>query len=97
MPVRPDRSRRIAEVCSTIGVRERTLRNCCLNVLGMGPARYLQLRHLEQTRLALLHPRDTMAREVEVTQRYGFKDLRHFVAAYHDAFGAPPRIGPPAG
>jgi AraC-like DNA-binding protein len=94
---RPDRPLCIAEVCGTIGVSERTLRCCCLTALGMGPARYSQLRHLERTRLELLRSCNVMARENEVAQRCGFADLRHFVAAYRKVFGALPRIGPLAG
>jgi len=63
----------------------------------MRPARYSRLRHLGRARLALLHAGDTTASEAEVTQRYGFTDLRHFVAAYRNALGAPPRLGPPIG
>jgi transcriptional regulator GlxA family with amidase domain len=44
-----------------------------------------------------LHAGDTTASEAEVPQRDGFADLRHFVVAYRNAFGAPPRIGQPAG
>ena len=94
---RPDRPRCIAEVCRTIGVPERTLRCYCLKALGMGPARYSHLRHLERTRLALLRPENVMASEIEVAQRCGFADLRDFVAAYRKVFGAPPRIGQLAG
>jgi AraC-like DNA-binding protein len=89
----PCRRPRVSQVCNAIAVSERALRSRCLNVLGMGPARYVQLRHLERARLALLHAGDTMGIEAEVMQRHGFADLRHFVAAYRTAFGAPPRIG----
>ena len=93
----PDRRRRVSHVCKAIGVSERRLRSYCLNVLGMRPARYLRLRHLERARLALLQAGDTTASEVDVTQRYGFADLRDFVDDYRNAFGARPRIGQPAG
>jgi AraC-like DNA-binding protein len=63
MLVRADRPPRIAEVCNTIGVQERTPRSYCRNVLGMGAVKYSQLRHLERARLALLQARDTTASE----------------------------------
>jgi AraC-like DNA-binding protein len=93
----PSQRPRVSQICAAIGASQSALRNHCLNVLGMRPARYLQLRHLERARLALLHAGDVMARRVEAMQRYGFADLRHFVAAYRNALGAPPRIGPATG
>jgi AraC-like DNA-binding protein len=92
----PNRRPRVSQVCNAIGVSERTLRSHCLNVLGMRPAQYLRLRHLERARLALLHAGDTTASEAEVAQRYGFVDLRHFVTVYRNALGVPPRIREPA-
>lgn len=89
----PDRRPSVTQVCSAIDVSERTLRSCCLNVLGMFPARYLRLRYLERARLALLHTCHITADEVaDMTQRYGFASLLHFVTAYRNAFGTLPRI-----
>jgi len=90
----PSRQPRVSQICNAIGASESALRDHCLNVLGMRPARYLQIRHLERVRLAL---RRTMASEAEVMQSYGFVDLHHYVAAYRNALGAPPRIGSPTG
>jgi AraC family ethanolamine operon transcriptional activator len=89
----PDRRPLVTQVCHAIGVSERTLRGCCLSVLGMSPAAYLRLRHLERARLALMKTSQITAGEAaEVAQRYGFVSPLHFVTAYRNAFGTLPRI-----
>jgi AraC-like DNA-binding protein len=94
----PDRRPSVAQVCNAIGVSERTLRSCCLSVLGMSPAPYLRLRHLERARLALLHASHITADEAaDMTRRYGFASPLHFVTAYRNAFGVLPRIRQGAG
>jgi AraC-like DNA-binding protein len=39
-----DRGPSIAQLCTVLGVRERTLRTCCRSLLGMTPSRYVRLR-----------------------------------------------------
>ena len=48
----PGRPLHVSQVCEVIGVSERTLRICCLQLLGMGPGRYLRLRRLKQASMA---------------------------------------------
>jgi AraC-like DNA-binding protein len=47
----------IADLCTMLGVPERTLRVCCNESLGMGPKRYLLLRRMKLARQALLKRR----------------------------------------
>ena len=44
----PNRALYLPEICSAIGVAERTLRAACEAHLGMGPIRYLKLRRMHQ-------------------------------------------------
>ena len=46
---------KIPEICTLIGVSERTLRTCCAEFLGMSPSRYLRLLRLNMARAALQH------------------------------------------
>jgi AraC-like DNA-binding protein len=97
-----ERQLQIPEICSIIGVSERTLRTCCAEFLGMGPNRYLRLQRLNLVRAALRcfgSPPPTIG---EVAQRYGFWELGRFAKIYHTMFGEPPsttlrcaRVTPP--
>ena len=70
----PDRRLTLPEICGAIGVSQHMLRTCCLELLGMDPARYLHLRNLERIRLALLRTDTIPEGTTEVTKRYGFAD-----------------------
>jgi AraC-like DNA-binding protein len=85
-----DRPLSVSEFCSVIGVSERTLKLCCMEMLGMDPGRYLQLSYLQRVRRALLRPGAASKDEAEVTQRYGFGDRDQLVTAYRDALGELP-------
>ncbi len=87
-----DRPLAVSEVCGVIGVSERTLKICCLEMLGVDPTRYLHLRYLQRVRLALLRAEAATKDEAEVTKRYGFRDRDQFVTAYRDAFGEFPHV-----
>jgi AraC-like DNA-binding protein len=89
-----DRPLPVPEICGVIGVRERTLRDCCLETLGMDPAQYLHLRYLQRVRRSLLRAEAATQDEAEVTKRYGFGGRDQFVAAYRDAFGEFPHLNP---
>lgn len=91
---RPDRSPLLSEICEAIGVSTRVLQTCCMEPLGMEPARYLHLRNLERVRRALLHAHPAAGTDAEVMRRFGFAELHHFMTAYRDAFGEFPQTNP---
>ena len=86
----PDRILHIVDVCSAIGVSERTLRLRCIEHLGMSPHRYLQLRRMHQVRQALSIA-DAKAKTVTaIATDYGFWELGRFSVAYKKLFGESP-------
>jgi AraC-like DNA-binding protein len=44
----PERIPSMADVCATLNVPERTLRQCCYEHLGMSPRRYQWFRHMHE-------------------------------------------------
>jgi len=80
----------LTEVCARIGVQERTLRNHCLEYLGMSPHRYLWLRRMYQARraLSLASPREKTV--TTIANDYGFWELGRFSVAYRKRFGESP-------
>jgi AraC-like DNA-binding protein len=86
----PERILHIVDVCSAIGVSERTLRLRCIEHLGMSPHRYLQLRRRHQVRRALSIA-DAKAKTVTaIATDYGFWELGRFSVAYKKLFGESP-------
>jgi AraC-like DNA-binding protein len=80
----------VPEVCSSISVSERTLRACCHEHLGMGPARYLRLRRMQLARRALLRADPQAATVTEIATEHGFWELGRFSVQYHELFGEKP-------
>ena len=80
----------LTELCARIGVQERTLRNHCLEYLGMSPHRYLWLRRMDQARRALIlaDPREKTV--TTIANDYGFWELGRFSVAYRKLFGESP-------
>jgi AraC-like DNA-binding protein len=90
----PNAAPQVSEICDAMGISQRALRACCLQVLGMSAAHYLCLRRLRQAWKALLKA-DTASEAVrDVINRYGFADFRQFATAYRRAFGENPSNGP---
>jgi AraC-like DNA-binding protein len=69
----PDRPIYLTEVCSGIGVAERTLRAACEEHLGMGPIRYLTLRRMHLVRRALLGAESKNANVTSIVTDHGFQ------------------------
>jgi AraC-like DNA-binding protein len=80
----------LTEVCARIGVQERTLRNHCLEYLGMSPHRYLWLRRMNQARRALSLADPAEKTVTTVANDYGFWELGRFSVAYRKLFGESP-------
>ncbi len=80
----------MTELCALIGVTERTLRSCCAEFLGMSPIRYVLLRRLSRTRVALRDAGPDGANLLELVRGFGFTELGRFEAAYRAAFNETP-------
>jgi AraC-like DNA-binding protein len=80
----------IAEICSAIGVSERTLRTCCHEHFGMGPVRYLWLRRMHLAKRALLRADAASATVTTIATEHGFWELGRFSVEYRGLFGEPP-------
>jgi AraC-like DNA-binding protein len=78
------------EICADIGVTERTLRMCCIEMLGMSPTRYHLLRRLNMVRSALRRSDPATASVAEIALGYQFFAFRRFAVAYRTIFGETP-------
>jgi AraC-like DNA-binding protein len=85
-----DRPLYLAEICTTVGASERTLRTCCQEHLGMGPVRYLWLRRMHLARRALIAADQATATVTEIAMNHGFWELGRFSVAYRALFGEAP-------
>jgi AraC-like DNA-binding protein len=86
----PDQPLYVPELCTAIGVSERTLRVCCQEQLGLGPKRYLLLRRLHLARRALRKGSPATTTVTEIATRYGFWHFGRFAGEYRSLFGEPP-------
>jgi AraC-like DNA-binding protein len=87
---RPDEALYIPELCTSLGVSERTLRVCCHEQLGIGPKRYLLLRRMHLARRALRLSLRSETTVTEVATRYGFWQFGRFAGEYKQMFGEAP-------
>jgi AraC-like DNA-binding protein len=86
----PDHPLYVSEICSAIGVSDRTLRICCQEHLEMGPKRYLLLRRMQLARRALRETTPGTASVTEIATQYGFWHFGRFAGAYRSLFGEMP-------
>ena len=80
----------LSELCTAIGVPERTLRLCCAEFLGVSPIRYYQLRRLNMARAALRRADPETASVAEIARDHQFTELGRFAVAYRAVFGETP-------
>ena len=69
---------------------ERSLRECCKNHLGVGPAGYRRVRAMQQMYRALRKGGPGAASFSEVARRHGFCDLGRLAANYRGIYGELP-------
>ena len=80
----------LSEICSCLGVAERTLRASCEDHLGMGPIRYLTLRRMHLVRRALQRADSSNSSVTRIVTDHGFWELGRFSVAYRKLFGQSP-------
>jgi AraC-like DNA-binding protein len=96
----PDEPLYMPELAAQVGTSYWTLRDCCLEYVGMSPKRYLWLRRMHLARRALRNADAEMKTVTEIASDYGFWELGRFSVAYRSLFGEVPSIAlrrPPYG
>jgi AraC-like DNA-binding protein len=87
-----DRQLSMTKICAAIDVRERTLRMCCAEFLGLSPGTYVRLRRLNLVRAALRQADPATTSIATVARRYGFSELGRFAVVYRRVFGETPSV-----
>jgi AraC-like DNA-binding protein len=82
----------MAELCAQVGASYWTLRNCCLEYLGISPKRYLWLRRMHLARRALRNSDPERTTVTEIASDFGFWEFGRFSVAYRSLFGESPSI-----
>jgi AraC-like DNA-binding protein len=88
----PDEPLYMAELAAQVGTSYWTLRDCCLEYLGMGPKRYLWLRRMHLARRALRSADPETKTVTEIASDYGFWEFGRFSVAYRSLFGESPSM-----
>jgi AraC-like DNA-binding protein len=86
----PEQPLYMAELSAQVGASYWTLRNCCLQYLGISPKRYLWLRRMHLAHRALRRANSEKATVTEIASDYGFWEFGRFSVAYRSLFGESP-------
>jgi AraC-like DNA-binding protein len=86
----PDEPFYMPELAAQVGASYWTLRDCCLEYLGMSPKRYLWLRRMHLAQRALRSAAAETKTVTEIASDYGFWELGRFSVAYRSLFGESP-------
>jgi AraC-like DNA-binding protein len=87
---KPKESLYMAELSAQVGASYWTLRDCCLEYLGVSPKRYLWLRRMNLARRALRRADAEKTTVTEIASDFGFWELGRFSVAYRSLFGESP-------
>jgi AraC-like DNA-binding protein len=88
----PEEAIYIPELCTRLGVPERTLRLCCDEALGMGPKRYLTLRRMNLARQALRRADAATTTVTAIAANFGFFSFGRFSVLYKTLYGEMPSM-----
>ena len=80
----------VAELSTTTGVSERTLRAAFQEYFGMGPVRYLKLRMLNLVRKALQDADSSVTTVTQIATQFGVWELGRFAQDYRALFSELP-------
>ena len=80
----------MAELCAAVDATYWTLRDCCLEYLGMSPKRYLWMRRMNLARRTLRGADWKKTTVTQVATSCGFWELGRFSVAYRALFGESP-------
>jgi AraC-like DNA-binding protein len=80
----------VQDICTALGISERTLRACCRQQVGVGPSRYFQLRLMRRVYGALWDAKPESASVQQVAKRHGFNAFGRFASTYRRQFGELP-------
>jgi len=86
----PEEPLYMAELSTQVGASYWTLRDCCVEYLGMSPKRYLWLRRMHLARRALQSANAERTTVAKIASDYGFWELGRFSVAYRSLFGESP-------
>lgn len=82
----------VTDLCRTVGVSARILRQYCQEALGMSPRRFLTLRRLHLARRALMRGSPAGANVTAIATEFGFWELGRFAVMYRATFGESPSV-----
>ena len=86
----PEEPLYMAELSARVGTSYWTLRDCCLEYLGMSPKRYLWLRRMNLARRALRRANAEQTTVTEIASDHGFWELGRFSVDYRSLFDESP-------
>jgi AraC-like DNA-binding protein len=87
---RPEEMLSLRDICTEVGVAQRTLGLACQEFLGEGPVQYARNHRLERVREMLSVSDPETAMVTSVAMHYGFWELGRFARAYRLRFGERP-------
>jgi len=80
----------LADLCQAVGVSQRWLHKCFLDVLGVSPYRYLRLARLSRAHDLLLKPDAEPALVKTISLSLGYRLSGRFAAEYRSVYGENP-------